>query len=235
MKYLDVYDAATTSSYTTTMLGGLGDTWPKSTDLRNREGLRQMVSSNISSMISMMLVDGIARTNYGKFIPLVSLRRHDANTSQIDTESVFSSKAELTENKHTIDERALNRLVPIELIVEQFGWGTGTSGSATTFALAMMATYLSFITGYMCYASFNHILRRPYSVSSWGTLEELIVLALKSMPPLRKLEEAGAAVRWTSTLWKEKVKVKGDSHRSVEMLMEDREGMRTLSKDVEYH
>jgi hypothetical protein len=235
MQYLDVYNTTTNSSFTTTMLGGLGNTWPKTTDPRDREGLGQMISSNISSMISMMLVDGIARTRYGEFIPLVSLKRHNENTSQIEAESVISTKARLKDNMHTIDESALNRLVPIELIVERFGWGTGTPGPATTFALVMMVTYLSFITGYMCYASFNHIARRPFSVSSWGTLEELIVLALKSMPPIGKLDEAGAAVKWTSTLWKERVKVKGDSHRSVEMLMEDREGMCTLSKSVEYH
>jgi hypothetical protein len=186
-------------------------------------------------MISMLLVDGIARTNYGEFAPLVSLRRHEENTSQIDTQSVISPRVLLPGDMHTIDESALNRLVPIELIVERFGWGTGAPGSATTFALAMMAIYLALVMGYMCYALFNHIVRRPYSVSNWGTLEELIVLALKSIPPLRKLDEAGGAVTWKSTLWKEKVKVKGDSHRNVEMLMEDREGMCTLATNVAYH
>jgi hypothetical protein len=235
MKYVDVREAPTNTSYTEYLLEGLRDTWPNTTDLRNGDSRGEIVSSKISNIISMLLVDGIARTHYGKFVPLISLRRHDENTSQIDTQSVDSPRFLWLENTHTIDESALNRLVPMELIVERFGWGTGAPGSATIFALAMMAIYLSLVAGYMCYASFSHIVRRPYSVNSWGTLEELIVLALKSMPPLRKLDEAGAAIRWKSPLWKEKVKVKGNAHRSVEMLMEDREGMCTLSANVEYH
>jgi hypothetical protein len=240
MKYVDVLNTTSNESYTTYLLGGwegvgLKDIWPNTTDLRDRDGLRQVVTSNISTMISMMLVDGIARTNHGSYFPLVSFKQDDENTSQIETQYVMFPGIQEERDMKTINENTLNKLVPIGLVVEQFGWGTGSTGTATTFALAMMVIYLSFIVGYICYASFDHIVRHPYSVSSWGTLEEFVVLALKSMPPRRKLDEAGAAVKWTSTIWKEKVKVKADTQRSVEMLMEDREGMCTLSRDVEYH
>jgi hypothetical protein len=237
MKYIDILNTTTNTSYTTQilydMVSFMGMRWANTSDLPDRDSIRQAITGNISTMISMLLVDGIARTHYGYYMPVVSLKQHDGNTSQIETQDVFFVDSE--NNTHIVDENALNKLLPMELVVEQFGWGTGSTGSATTFAFVMMVIYLSFVVGFICYASFDHIVRRPYSVNSWGTLEELVVLALKSMPPRSKLDKAGAAVKWTSTIWKEKVKVKADVQRSVEMLIEDREGMCTLSRDVEYH
>ena len=63
----------------------------------------------------------------------------------------------------------------------------------------------------------------------------MLVLALRSSQPHKALEHAGVEVEWSSNTWHKMVKIKADENDSVELLLEDREGMRLLSTGVDYH
>jgi hypothetical protein len=71
----------------------------------------------------------------------------------------------------------------LQLDVKRYGYGYGQRSPTAHFALLIIYIYLGLIVSYLLYASFDQLSRRhPWSVKSWGSLEEMIALAVNTMP-----------------------------------------------------
>ncbi|KAK8862849.1 hypothetical protein PGQ11_009084 [Apiospora arundinis] len=134
-------------------------------------------------------------------------------------------------NLEAYDKAYSERALPIALVAERYGYGTGQPRKTLHFAQAMLAIYLGAVCLYAAAMAAGHGLelyrgargRRVLSVVAWSDLQDLLLLALKTPAPRDGGPDGVGAGAKSNDVWKKVVRVRADDRNHVQIVMDDGE------------
>ncbi|KAF6827566.1 hypothetical protein CPLU01_09035 [Colletotrichum plurivorum] len=136
-------------------------------------------------------------------------------------------RGETTEHNGTIAgflER-IERYMPIDIVAERYGYGSGQQRATLHWAQAVMGAYLAIVVVYASWVVVMNALdafglesnqgqARVLSIIPWSDLQDLIILALRTPPPDDEdLADAGAGVS-SSKVWEKVVSAGADGDKA---------------------
>ncbi|EXF81581.1 hypothetical protein CFIO01_03785 [Colletotrichum fioriniae PJ7] len=125
-----------------------------------------------------------------------------------------------------------NAYSAIQFTMDRYGYGSGHSRPTLDFALSTMYIYLGVVGIYAAIIGTRHLVSffivegekphvRVLSIIPWSDLQDLIVLALKSSPPLvKEFKGAGTGLR-NAKHWNLIVKVMADKNQNLTLAVGD--------------
>ncbi|KAK1983327.1 hypothetical protein LZ30DRAFT_714612 [Colletotrichum cereale] len=132
--------------------------------------------------------------------------------------------------------------LPIYIVAERHGYGSGQQRRTLHWAQTMMYIYLGTVAIYALGVSAMSVLEffgyepggvriRVLSIIPWSDLQDLIILALKTPVPKDKdLADAGAGVT-SSKVWEKMVRAEADEEHNAQLVFEETQGTRGLDLD----
>ncbi|KAK8118430.1 uncharacterized protein PG998_003056 [Apiospora kogelbergensis] len=109
------------------------------------------------------------------------------------------------------------RSLPVALVAERYGYGTGKPRKTLHFAQAMLAIYLGAVVLYAAAMAAGYVFARGrvLGVAAWSDLQDLLLLAIQTPPPGGDF--AGAT---SSRVWEKIVRVRADDCDRVRLVMD---------------
>ncbi|OLN90011.1 hypothetical protein CCHL11_07221 [Colletotrichum chlorophyti] len=138
------------------------------------------------------------------------------------------------------------KMVQVDFTAKRSGYGSGQWSKTLQFALIMMYVYLAIVSTYGLVVFSSHASealsrltgrQRVHlrSVATWGDLQDLVVLALRSNPPTDvELTHVGAGVRKTSDVWNKVIKIRVDTDDTLQLVLHEDKGMQPPKKNLSY-
>lgn len=119
----------------------------------------------------------------------------------------------------------MNKWKKYEVVVEQFGYGSGIASPTLTFGIVIVSIYIAAIAAHMlistalCIYSATSSKDSAWLVGIWGwnDVQELIALAWKSNSPAH-LDNVGAGISPFSRVWKQNVTVRVNEDNCMELV-----------------
>ncbi|KAK2010398.1 hypothetical protein LZ32DRAFT_588614 [Colletotrichum eremochloae] len=137
---------------------------------------------------------------------------------------------------------SLQNGLPIYIVAERHGYGSGQQRRTLHWAQAMMYIYLGTVAIYALVVGVMSILEslkyerggmrvRVLSIIPWSDLQDLMILALKTpVPNDRDLADAGAGVT-CSRVWEKTVRARADDECNAQLVLEETRNTRELDLD----
>ena len=123
--------------------------------------------------------------------------------------------------------------------VERWAYGSGVQSKTLFFALVVNCAYLAFVIIHHVAALVMYlrvrlgVKKEAGLVKSWGDMQQLMALALKSVPP-EELDNTGSGVKARST-WRKNVGIRVNEDRDLELVFEAKTtGMMRAHRGMKY-
>ncbi|KAF6795854.1 hypothetical protein CSOJ01_13351 [Colletotrichum sojae] len=206
----------------------------------------------LAKVFGAVLTEGLARSTLEQRATLLVLEK-DGNRSvkYIDLSQRYGSRTGVHEltfynsthhrhdwgNRTTYDKQTvaefmekLETYLPIGVVAERYGYGSGQQRATLHWAQAVMGVYLAIVVIYASWVVImsvldafglesNHGQARVLSIVPWSDLQDLIILALRTPPPDDEdLADAGAGVS-SSRIWKKTVWAGADGDSNAQLVL----------------
>ena len=184
----------------------------------------QTVMRTVSTVLSMVIADGLSRSVYGSTAPLVIINDDPSNTTVVGLGEQAGARYNVPEQDNTLNLKAVkSALTYVTYSIKRYGYGYGWNASKTVkFGLAVLLLHAALAIIFMWYRTCCAVSkRRRWSSEAWGEVGELIALALVSsdVGPRKRLKGVSGGVKEKST-WSQYVRVRERGHSGLEMVVE---------------
>lgn len=126
----------------------------------------------------------------------------------------------------------LKDIYTFNIAVERFGYAYGARTGTVFFARSILLIYIAVLVAYSLYALKDQLRSHPFSVTSWGSLTDLVALAWNSAPP-GELKDCGAGIEQSET-WQNRVRIRAKADDRLEMVLHERPDLGRLEPGVKY-
>ena len=191
------------------------------------ESSSRIVSLVVSKTISVVLADILSSISKNSF-PILINSVNQTHYTYINLGTQYGNS--------TTNATSLTPLNPdfvkVGFQVSRYGYISGNTSLTMTFAITVNLIYM--LTNVIYLVVFVLIFKclRVKSVTTWTSIEELLVLAFLSRKP-RELDNGGAGVL-SKQIWGQNVRVRANADNSVEMVFQEYPGMKKIFPEVEY-
>ncbi|GAW18700.1 hypothetical protein ANO14919_081810 [Xylariales sp. No.14919] len=159
----------------------------------------QDVANEISIVLSTVMADWVSRAALeGTDFTTVLSKPTDGNVSTIDLLAQTTAKAYGDTPVATLEHQT-----PVAFDVQRYGWGYGLRSEATLFSIVTLLIHVALVVLYFGYSFVFWYRAKGWTSNSWGTIGELVALAVLS-PPATELKNSGGGINksrtWMTTL-----------------------------------
>lgn len=218
----------------------------------------------LAKVFGVYLTDGLARSTYEhQTTQLILNNTGDDQLTYINLDEQYGVRGgvhNLTSHNstfyrdtwrgQTIDHKGnisqvrkdLETYLPIDIVADRYGYGSGQKRRTLQWAQAMMGIYLGIVVVYASWVGVMSVVdifssessrgrTRVLSIIPWSDLQDLILLALRSpVPGERDLADAGAGVSSTR-VWQTTVRAAADDDLNAHLVLGDAQVARRLKVD----
>lgn len=153
-------------------------------------------------------------------------------------------RGQTTDHEGTVSQvrKDLESYLPIDIVADRYGYGSGQERRTLQWAQATMGIYLGIVAVYASWVGVMSLVdifssessrgrTRVLSIIPWSDLQDLVLLALRSpVPGERDLADAGAGVSSTS-VWQKTVRAGADDDLNAHLVLGDAQDARRLKVD----
>ncbi|ORY57863.1 uncharacterized protein BCR38DRAFT_478152 [Pseudomassariella vexata] len=181
------------------------------------------VSETVSTMLSLVLADGLSRLSYDWYIYVTMLE--DSNPNKLVSVDLYTQAGEANITRLYSNRTAwdLDNWVTLTFEVQRYGWGYGISSKTVIFAISIILLHAAVAISYVIFGIWHWARSRWYS-SSWGSIGELVALATLSRETRGLYGTGGGISKWDT--WKLDVRIRETGTERVELLFGDRDGVK---------
>jgi hypothetical protein len=181
------------------------------------------VANDIAIVLGTVLTDWLSRSTFrGTYFKTVtSAAGSDGNVSTVDLIEQRSSRTFSSVAAATFDEQTA-----VVFKVQRYGWGYGLSAGGNTiwFSIVILLLHVVLVFLYFGYSFIFWCRSRGWTSGAWGSIGELVTLAVLS-PPADELKNAGAGI-YRSKTWMTRLRVRegGEDSGRLELVVGNRGG-----------
>ncbi|KAJ4305119.1 hypothetical protein N0V90_000649 [Kalmusia sp. IMI 367209] len=187
------------------------------TDTENLQDSFRNMSKVVATYISMAVANGLSRLTYSADV--VYTNKTGAFDPKITLESLVFQEGYYhdRESSYAVTSDELSKFTVVELAFEQYGYGWGVRTVTWYIGVIVLLLHTVMVLIFVAIRLVMYFVgSEKGEIVAWGTIPELLVLALKSRP-VGQLDGAGAGVG--KTQWRLPVRVKETVGDCLEMVV----------------
>ncbi|KAI0971309.1 hypothetical protein F4678DRAFT_434407 [Xylaria arbuscula] len=159
----------------------------------------QDAANDIAVVLSTVVADWIARSTFaGTNLTTVISTEKDGNYSTVDLLSQRSAHTYGTAPVSSFDDQT-----SVVYTIQRYGWGYGHRTETIWFSIITLLIHVLLVVVYAVYSFVFWWRAKGWTSNAWGTIGELVALAVLS-PPAEELRNTGAGITrsrtWMTTL-----------------------------------
>ncbi|KAI3339002.1 hypothetical protein F4824DRAFT_508930 [Ustulina deusta] len=151
-------------------------------------------ANDIAVVLGTVVADWISRSTFeGTNLTTVLSVAKEGNVSTID---LLSQRTAHTFG--TAPVAAFEGQTAVVFTIQRYGWGYGLRTETIWFSIVILLTHVGLVIAYVAYSFVFWCRAKGWSSNAWGTIGELLALAVLS-PPAGELKNAGAGIHRSAT------------------------------------